>query len=369
MKKLFTLTAALLLMLSATVNAQDNVIKMKTKHAIGEYVGFSIQSNGNEVEVVGADYDSSDGSFKVTSQEIELRGKITRLDCSSNMLESLDVSGNPLLVELYCDNNKYLTNIKLGNQPNLTELYVGDNQLSTIDLSGAPELTSLSCYKNEFKTLNLSAVPKLKDLICRECQIEGTLDLSNNKELQKVACYNNRITAIKLAKDNSIAKMEIERNYINENNMTALVNALPTYKELEDYDNWFGMDPQAFYPFESNITTENNEFTSAHLATLKSKGWPVYCVDNVDLFEDLVEVTDEVLSVDNTSLANNLSISRSDNGINFNGASANTTATLYDMQGRMITSTKSINGNGSLNTKMKGMFIVKIGDKKRKVAL
>ncbi len=64
MKKLFTLTAALLLMLSATVNAQDNVIKMKTKHAIGEYVGFSIQSNGNEVEVVGADYDSSDGSLK-----------------------------------------------------------------------------------------------------------------------------------------------------------------------------------------------------------------------------------------------------------------------------------------------------------------
>ena len=103
-------------MLPATVNAQDNVIKMKTKHAIGEYVGFSIQSNGNEVEVVGADYDSSDGSFKVTSQEIELRGKITRLDCSSNMLESLDVSGNPLLVELYCDNNKYLTDIKLGNQ-------------------------------------------------------------------------------------------------------------------------------------------------------------------------------------------------------------------------------------------------------------
>lgn len=39
------------------------------------------------------------------------------------------------------------------------------------------------------------------------------------------------------------------------------------------------------------------------------------------------------------------------------------------MQGRMITSTKSINGNGSLNTKMKGLFIVKIGDKKRKVAL
>ena len=38
MKKLFTLTAALLLMLSATVNAQDNVIKMKTKHAFSQMV-------------------------------------------------------------------------------------------------------------------------------------------------------------------------------------------------------------------------------------------------------------------------------------------------------------------------------------------
>lgn len=193
MKKLFTLTAAMLLMLSATVNAQDNVIKMKTKHAIGEYVGFSIQSNGNEVEVVGADYDSSDGSFKVTSQEIELRGKITRLDCSSNMLESLDVSGNPLLVELYCDNNKYLTDIKLGNQPNLTELYVGDNQLSTIDLSGAPELTSLSCYKNEFKTLNLSAVPKLKDLIFVNVRLKAHLTYPTTKNFKRLLAITTEL--------------------------------------------------------------------------------------------------------------------------------------------------------------------------------
>ena len=356
-------------MLSATVFAQDNVIKMKTKHAIGEYVGFSIQSNGNEVEVVGAEYDSSDGSFKVTSQEIELRGKITRLDCSSNMLESLDVSGDPILIELYCDNNKYLNDIKLGNQPNLVELYIGDNQLSTIDLSGAPELTSLSCYKNNFKTLDLSATPKLKDLICRECQIEGTLDLSNNKDLQKVACYNNKITAIKLAKDNSIGKMEIERNYINEDNMTALVDALPTYKKLEDYDDWYGMDPQAFYPFEENTSTENNVFTSAHLATLKSKGWPVYCVDDIDLFEELVEVTDDILSSVDASLANKATISRTDNGISFSGVSDNSAVALYDMQGRMVASTKASNGAGVLNTNMKGVFIVKMGDKKRKVIL
>lgn len=126
MKKISTLVAALLLLFSNALSAQECVIKMKTAHAIGEYMGFSIQSNGNEVDIIGAEYQKDDGSFKVTSQEVELRGKITRLECSSNWLESIDVSGNNLLVELYCDNNR-LTDITLGQQPNLKELYVGDN--------------------------------------------------------------------------------------------------------------------------------------------------------------------------------------------------------------------------------------------------
>ena len=97
MKKISTLVAALLLLFSNALSAQECVIKMKTAHAIGEYMGFSIQSNGNEVDIIGAEH-QSDGSFKVTAQEVELRGKITRLDCSSNWLESIDVSGNNLLV-------------------------------------------------------------------------------------------------------------------------------------------------------------------------------------------------------------------------------------------------------------------------------
>lgn len=68
MKKISTLVAALLLLFSNALSAQDYVIKMKTAHAIGEYMGFSIQSNGNEVDIIGAEYQKDDGSFKVTSQ-------------------------------------------------------------------------------------------------------------------------------------------------------------------------------------------------------------------------------------------------------------------------------------------------------------
>ncbi len=370
MKHFLLFATALLYLFSSTASAEDYVIKMKTRHAIGEYLGFSIQSNGNEVEVTGADYDSSDGTFKVTSQEVELRGPITRLDCSSNMLESLDVSGDPLLEELYCDNNKYLTDLKLGKQPKLLDLYVGDNQLSSLDLSGAPELTSLSMYQNQFVTLDLSANTKLVDLICRENKLEGTLDLSANKCLQTLACYNNQLTAIKLAADNQIGKMELERNNINGKNMTDLVNSLPQYKVLEDYDDWFGMDPQGFYPFECNKETERNVLSLSDLQVLKSKGWPVYSVDDVDNFEDLNEVDESALTlVDKVSLSSHLSLACTDNGIRFSGADNNVVANLYDVQGRLIASTKAVNGEGVLATSQKGVLIVKIGDKKVKVVL
>lgn len=241
MKKISTLVAALLLLFSNALSAQECVIKMKTAHAIGEYMGFSIQSNGNEVDIIGAEH-QSDGSFKVTAQEVELRGKITRLDCSSNWLESIDVSGNNLLVELYCDNNR-LTDITLGQQPNLKELYVGDNQLASIDLSGVPNLNMLSIYKNPLTSLDLSANTKITELICRECQLEGTLDLSVHPMLQKLGCYNNNLSAIKIAPNSSLGKLEIERNNINGENMTAFVNALPKFQVLPDYDDWYGMDP------------------------------------------------------------------------------------------------------------------------------
>lgn len=320
MKKISTLVAALLLLFSNALSAQDYVIKMKTAHAIGEYMGFSIQSNGNEVDIIGAEYQKDDGSFKVTSQEVELRGKITRLECSSNWLESIDVSGNNLLVELYCDNNR-LTDITLGQQPNLKELYVGDNQLASIDLSGVPNLNMLSIYKNPLTSLDLSANPML----------------------QKLGCYNNNLSAIKIAPNSSLGKLEIERNNIKGENMTALVNALPKFQVLPDYDDWYGMDPQCIVVLEYDSDLENNSLTASDLAVLKSKGWPVKAVDNVDNFGDIKDVDGTMTSIDKV-----------------NGAQAATEPTaVYDITGRAV-SASSARG---------GIYIRKNGNKVSKVLL
>ena len=175
---------------------------------------------------------------------------------------------------------------------------MGDNQLASIDLSGVPNLNMLSIYKNPLTSLDLSTNTKITELICRECQLEGTLDLSANPMLQKLGCYNNNISAIKIAPNSSLGKLEIERNNINGENMTNLVNALPKFQVLPDYDDWYGMDPQCIVVLEYDSDLENNSLTASDLAVLKSKGWPVKAVDNVDNFGDIKDVDGTMTSID-----------------------------------------------------------------------
>lgn len=161
--------------------------------------------------------------------------------------------------------------------------------------------------------------------------------------LQKLGCYNNNLSAIKIAPNSSLGKLEIERNNIKGENMTALVNALPKFQVLPDYDDWYGMDPQCIVVLEYDSDLENNSLTASDLAVLKSKGWPVKAVDNVDNFGDIKDVDGTMTSIDKV-----------------NGAQAATEPTaVYDITGRAV-SASSARG---------GIYIRKNGNKVSKVLL
>ena len=356
MNRIFTLAASLLMMLSVTVNAQDQtyVMKMKTAKPVGGWIGFYIEvPEGEEYTVTGATLDPSDGSCQLTSQEVEVRGKITRFSCSNNELESLDVSGNPNLTELYCDDN-VLTSLTLGTQPNLTDIYIGNNHLNSVDFSGATAITSLSTYGNSLTSLSSDIAPltNLKELYCRECGLDGTLDLTRNPKLEILAAYNNNLTGIKLPANSHIGKLEIERNRISGQNMTALVNALPEYQVLPDYDDFWGMEPQGIYIFEYDSDVEENALSVDDFNALKAKGWPVYSVDNVDSFDDTQEVTLETLGIDAVK-----------SGSAVGGSDA---AAVYDLSGRRL----SASSLGTLKAGARGgVYVVKAGGTTKKVVL
>ena len=314
-------------------------VLMTTSHAIGEYIGLSMQTGGEDVEVTGAEYDSP-GYFKVTSQNIEIKGKITRLDCSSNQLTLLDVTQEPALVELYCDDNK-LDTLKLGNLPALTRLYCGGNQLSSIDLSQLPSLQDFSCWGNNLTALGLNGNPAMTSLICRDNKLQGTLDLSSNPKINQVNCYNNALTFIKLAPNTELKHIELERNNINGDNMTRFMTSLPTYVAFpaDEWDDYGGLNLQGLYVTEIDQTYEKNVAFDTDVNIAKGKGWPVYAINIDDYGMTKPTAYDGIPTTGISSLDRGqavLHVATSGSQALVTGLSAGDIVRLYDLQGRSV---------------------------------
>ena len=89
------------------------------------------------------------------------------------ILESLDVSQNTKLKELYCSGNK----------------------LTSLDVSENTDLELLFCDQNQLESLDVSKSTKLRRLICRYNKLTS-LDISNNTKLETMWCTHNNIGEI-----------------------------------------------------------------------------------------------------------------------------------------------------------------------------
>ena len=101
---------------------------------------------------------------------IEYFPKLKSLNCVSNRLEELDLSGNPDLERVFC----------------------WGNQLRALDVSGSPALKILYCWNNKLTGLDVSGSPGLTDLDCGGNCLAG-LDLSANRALQELGCDSNSL--------------------------------------------------------------------------------------------------------------------------------------------------------------------------------
>lgn len=145
------------------------------------------------------------------------------LNCSWNLLKSLDVSGLPNLEELYCQNNSSnswyvyyntsdardsrelalqdaatydaplspggINSLIIGNAP-LRVLWCYDDELTSLDVSSCQTLEVLDCAYNGLSTLDVSRLPHLKQLMCHDNNLNA-LDVSGNPELTALWCWGN----------------------------------------------------------------------------------------------------------------------------------------------------------------------------------
>ena len=110
----------------------EGVVMMHTAQEVGSKITLTLEAK-EDVAIDGVkgvpETDGKPHQYTLISQDVTIRGYVTKLHCSGNKLTSLDLSTTVPLVELDCSNN----------------------QLTALDVSHNAAVTSLTCYRNQIK--------------------------------------------------------------------------------------------------------------------------------------------------------------------------------------------------------------------------
>ena len=167
----------------------------------------------------------------LTTLDVSALTNLTSLDCSDNQLTALDVSKLTNLTSLDCYRNE-LTKLDVSNLTLLTELDCAYNQLTTLDVSALTKLTSLDCYRNELTKLDVSNLTLLTELDCAYNQLTA-LDVSKLTHLTILDCSDNQLTALDVSNLTHLTDLDCS-----DNQLTALdVSNLTLLTDLDCADN------------------------------------------------------------------------------------------------------------------------------------
>ena len=187
----------------------------------------------------------------LTTLNVNNNTSLDTLECGKNQLTSLDVSQNTNLIFLRCFINQ-LTYLDVNQNTNLNVLRCANNQLTTLDVSQNTALTWLSCDMNGLTSLDLDQNTSLVKLQCFSNQLT-TLDLSQNTALTYLRCYNNQLTSLDMRNGNNINVIDFKT--INNPNLTCIDVDDSTWS----FNNWTVangvlcyLDPQHYYSNNCN---------------------------------------------------------------------------------------------------------------------
>lgn len=171
------------------------------------------------------------GFNQLTSLDVTNNPKIEQLRCAGNNLNSLDVSKNTELIEFEAYNNR-LSSIDVSNNPELYYIDLTNNQIKSIDVSKNLKLERITCSDNKLTSIDVTNNQKLTELnISGNSIVE--IDLGNNPELNYLYCKKNKISELELSNNKKLKSLNV-----NDNNLASLtVNCCPEIKTLKANNN------------------------------------------------------------------------------------------------------------------------------------
>ncbi|MEP4667539.1 MAG: T9SS type A sorting domain-containing protein [Cyclobacteriaceae bacterium] len=188
-------------------------------------VGNTAINTNEDSEIQVSEASAFNGTISCSSNSIsDLTGieafvNLSILRCEYNSLSSLDLSQNTALTEVYLTNNN-LTTLNVSQCTALTFLKFQGNNISTIDLSNNTALTDLYCNYNDLSTIDLSQNTALTFLAFNG-NLFSSIDLSQNTAIEALFSGDNpNLTSLDLS--NNTALTTLTGNFVSQGNMSTL---------------------------------------------------------------------------------------------------------------------------------------------------
>ena len=152
--------------------------------------------------------------------DVSTNTALTYINCSGNVLTSLDVSANTALTYLDVSANTALTSLQFWG-----------NQLTSLNVSSCTALFYLNCMGNQLTSLNVSSCPALTTLNCAYNQLTS-LDVLANALLTNLDCENNSLTSLSVSACTALTSLHCAFNQLT--SLDVLANVLLTNLECRN---------------------------------------------------------------------------------------------------------------------------------------
>ncbi len=123
----------------------------------------------------------------ITSLNASNLSNLTEIQCQSNQISSLSITGSNQLASIMAGSNQ-LTTINVAGLTNLHTLYCGSNLLTNLNVSGLNNLLDLRFEFNQIASINLNGLINLTTLDCRGTQL-SCIDLTSKPALIYLTCF------------------------------------------------------------------------------------------------------------------------------------------------------------------------------------
>lgn len=291
----------------------------------------------------------------ITTIDVSRFPELFSLSLNSNKLSQIDLDKNQMLGLLSLANNEFTT-LSLNN-PNLWHLDVTGNKLNSISLAGLPAMEQLALSNNQLTSIDVDGLTGLKMLL-----------LDHNKFTFATLPQVKTEYAIYTYTDQAVVDAEEIDGRID---LSAHRSAYGTdtkytwYLDMPAFNEYGELEGEELYADDEYVITDG-------VTTFLKPFNNVVCVMTNELFPSLYLYT-PMMNVGGTNGINAATASDRNVAISMDGrtitvkAPAETSATLYNIDGRTAGRTSLNNGEGRFDNIRPGVYVLKIGKKAYKL--